>query len=306
VAVSAGRRGIDRMRWEATRRAVLERDQYRCRKDELAAGRNSTTTQLRKTDTLVADSTPPGWCRPCAQVQSRFCACVRTGAWACAAEDAGGAPATTEKSPGKLARFVAFCFTPTPASDQHRCRRLPGPPGFPQGAFRRLRRRRPGRITGVIGSAPSSFLVGCTARRLALPITYYYTEGRGAVAGDLRGVAPPLRLSTHAGGKPPTPPYLNLHNTAEPARRPDDHDKTTSRRTASQLPPYPAGASTARPSHAPAPAYHPTAKTRRRVTHRTHGGPAAGTPRRRTSRSRRRARQPVKPRRRTPRPVSFQ
>ena len=227
------------MRWEATRRAVLERDQYRCRKDELAAGRNSTTTQLRKTDTLVADSTLPGWCRPCAQVQSRFCACVRTGAWACAAEDAGGATATAEKSPGKLARFVAFCFTPTPASDQHRCRRLPGPPGFPQGAFRRLRRRRPGRITGVIGSAPSSFLVGCTARRLALPITYYYTEGRGAVAGDLRGVAPPLRLSTHAGGKPPTPPHLYLHDAAGPATRREDHDKTTSRRTASQLPPYP-------------------------------------------------------------------
>ena len=42
-----------------------------------------------------------------------------------------------------------------------------------------------------------------------------------------------------AGGKPPTPPHLNLHNTAGPARRPDDHDRTTTRRTASQLPPYP-------------------------------------------------------------------
>ena len=149
-------------------------------------------------------------------------------------------PNHSGESPGKSARFVAFCLPPTPASDQHRCRRLPGPPGFSQGAFRRLRRRRPGRITGVIGSAPSSFLVGCTARRLALPITCYYTEGRGAVAGDLRGVAPPLRLSTHAGGKPPTPPpHLNLHNTAGPARRRDDHDETTTRRTASQLPPYP-------------------------------------------------------------------
>ena len=143
------------------------------------------------------------------------------------------------ESPGKLARFVAFCLTPTPASDHHHCRRLPGPPGFPQGAFRRLRRRRPGRITGVIGSAPSSFLVGCTARRLALPITCYYTEGRGAVAGDLRGVAPPLRLSTHAGGKPPTPPYLNLHDAAGPATRRDDHVITTTRRTASQPPRYP-------------------------------------------------------------------
>ena len=52
------------------------------------AGRSSTTTQLRKTDTLVAGSAHPGWrrhwCRPCAQIQSRFCAGVRTGAWICA------------------------------------------------------------------------------------------------------------------------------------------------------------------------------------------------------------------------------
>ena len=38
LAVSTGRRGIDRKRWRTTRRPVLERDQYRCRKDELAAG----------------------------------------------------------------------------------------------------------------------------------------------------------------------------------------------------------------------------------------------------------------------------
>ena len=38
MAVSTDRRGIDRKRWRATRRTVLERDQYRCRKDELAAG----------------------------------------------------------------------------------------------------------------------------------------------------------------------------------------------------------------------------------------------------------------------------
>ncbi len=49
----------------------------------------------------------------------------------------------------------------------------------------------------------------------------------------------------------------------------------------------PAGASTARPSHAPAPPYHLAVQTRRRVTNRTHGRPAAGTPRRRTSRCRR-------------------
>ena len=38
MAVSTGRRGIDRKRWRATRRAVLARGQYRCRQDELAAG----------------------------------------------------------------------------------------------------------------------------------------------------------------------------------------------------------------------------------------------------------------------------
>ena len=36
MTVSTDRRGIDRKRWRATRRTVLERDQYRCRKDELA------------------------------------------------------------------------------------------------------------------------------------------------------------------------------------------------------------------------------------------------------------------------------
>ncbi len=52
------------------------------------AGRSATTTQLRKTDTLAAGSEPSGcrghWCRPCAQFWSRFCSCVRIGAWACA------------------------------------------------------------------------------------------------------------------------------------------------------------------------------------------------------------------------------
>ena len=63
MAVSTDRRGIDRKRWKATRRAVLERDQYRCRKDEFVAG-----------------SAHPGWFRPCAQIQSRFCAGVQIGA----------------------------------------------------------------------------------------------------------------------------------------------------------------------------------------------------------------------------------
>ena len=43
----------------------------------------------------------------------------------------------------------------------------------------------------------------------------------------------------------------------------------------------PAGASTARPSHAPAPPYHPTVRTRRRITIMTPGRPAAVTPRHR-------------------------
>ena len=38
MTVSTGRRRIDRKGWRTTRRPVLERDQYRCRKDELAAG----------------------------------------------------------------------------------------------------------------------------------------------------------------------------------------------------------------------------------------------------------------------------
>ena len=38
MVVSTDRRGIDRKRWRTIRRSVLERDQYRCRKDELAAG----------------------------------------------------------------------------------------------------------------------------------------------------------------------------------------------------------------------------------------------------------------------------
>ena len=54
----------------------------------------------------------------------------------------------------------------------------------------------------------------------------------------MRGVSPSQTLPI-AGGKPPTPPYLNLHDAAGPARRRDDHDKTTTRRTASQPPPYP-------------------------------------------------------------------
>ena len=52
-----------------------------------SAGRRSTTTQLRKTDTLVANSAHPGWPRhwrrPCAQFQTRFCAGFRTSAWIC-------------------------------------------------------------------------------------------------------------------------------------------------------------------------------------------------------------------------------
>ena len=38
MADSTDRRRIDRTRWSATRRIVLARNQYRCRKDELAAG----------------------------------------------------------------------------------------------------------------------------------------------------------------------------------------------------------------------------------------------------------------------------
>ena len=65
------------------------------------AGRSSTTTQMRKTDTLAAGITHPGWrrpwCRPCAHVQSRFCVGVWTCTWICA-----GRPHLqgTKKTPG--------------------------------------------------------------------------------------------------------------------------------------------------------------------------------------------------------------
>ena len=54
----------------------------------------------------------------------------------------------------------------------------------------------------------------------------------------MRGVSPSQTLPI-AGGKPPAPPHLNLHDAAGPERRRDDHDRTTSRRTASQPSPYP-------------------------------------------------------------------
>ena len=236
--------------------------------------------------------------------------------------------------------YAGPASAPTPAPDQHRCRRLLGPPGFSQGAFRRLRRRRPGRITGVIGSAPSSFLVGCNARRLALPITYYYTEGRGGRSRrPERGCAPSQTLDACRGQAPHTP-YLNLHNTAGPVTRRDDHDETTSRRTASQPPRYPcrrlhgssltrSGAAIPSSSKNATPCYP---QDPRRTSYRHAKAPDKLTPALVSvsvptpcdigagaiepiippmfvyvqGRSQRRARQPVKPRRRTPRPVSFQ
>ena len=72
---------------------------------------------------------------------------------------------------------------------------------------------------------------------------------------------------------------LNLHDAAGPATRRDDHDITTTRRTA-RLRRTPAGASTARSSHAPAPPYHPAVQTRRRVAGMTPGRPATGPPER--------------------------
>ena len=72
----------------------------------------------------------------------------------------------------------------------------------------------------------------------------------GATFRDLRKHNSPL-----------IPSRLNLHNVAGPARRRDDHDRTTTRtphaETPASLSVTPAGASTARSSHAPAPPCHP-------------------------------------------------
>ena len=69
-------------RRNTTRATIRESSRHSYR-----AGRSSTTTQLRKTDTPVAGSTHTGWrrrwSRPCAQNQSQFCACFWTGVWAC-------------------------------------------------------------------------------------------------------------------------------------------------------------------------------------------------------------------------------
>ena len=95
----------------------------------------------------------------------------------------------------------------------------------------------------------------------------------GATAGARPTVA-------QAGGQPRR---LHLHDAAGPARCRHHHDKTTTRRTASQPPRNPCrrlhGSFLARSGAAPP--YHPADKTRRHVTHRTPGRPAARTPRRR-------------------------
>ena len=78
--------GRDLYRAAADRRNPPRATTRESSRQACSADRNSTTTQLRKTDALAASSAPPGWrrhwCRPSAQVQSRFCAGVRIGAWA--------------------------------------------------------------------------------------------------------------------------------------------------------------------------------------------------------------------------------
>ena len=83
-------------RRNTTRATIRESSRHSYR-----ASRISTTTQLRKTDALVAGSAHPGWrrhwCWSCAQVQSRFCAGVQIGAWTCASRPQ--LPGT-ERTPG--------------------------------------------------------------------------------------------------------------------------------------------------------------------------------------------------------------
>ena len=78
-----------------------------------------------------------------------------------------------------------------------------------------------------------------------------------------RGCAPSQTLHACRGQATHTS-RLNLHDTAGPARRRDDHYKTTSRRTTNQSPPY-----------------SPAARTVSHVASMTPGRPAARTPRRR-------------------------
>ena len=99
------------------------------------AGRSSTTTQLRKTDTLVAGSAHPGWrrhwCRPCARVQSWSCACVRIGVWACAGGTSRNGERGRQDRPGRTAGRRR---PPVPTSTALPARAL----FIARGAFRRL------------------------------------------------------------------------------------------------------------------------------------------------------------------------
>ena len=191
MAVSTDRRGIDRKRWKATRRAVLERDQYRCRKDEFAAGRSSTTAQLRKTNSACGQQcTPrmvPAMCPDSVPVLYR-CPDRRLNMRWPAAASRNGAHATTDQGAQRTADG-SLHQRQHPAGDaerppiphsvtgerQRHCR--PGRFLFTQGAFRRRRRRqRPGRITVVIGNAPALVPRAVAPAQTPFPITCDYTE----------------------------------------------------------------------------------------------------------------------------------
>ena len=144
---------------------------------------------------------------------------------------------------------------------QRHCR--PGRFLFPQGAFRRLRRRRPGRIIPVIRNAAK-------LHRALAPFPYYSTLYgiKSALPGRQHERGIPLSNSPHCRGPAPHTPRQRFAAAPRPApgaglaETPHAVSPASFRVT-------PAGASTARSSHAPAPPYHPAVRTRRHVTHRT-------------------------------------
>ncbi len=91
---------------------------------------------------------------------------------------------------------------------------------------------------------------------------------------------PTIQAGQHAPAKLRRCKARALRNTTRPLPRQRSHSRLNPSEVL-HSDGTTAGASTARPSHAPAPPYHPTVRTRLRVTNRTHGRPTAVTPRRR-------------------------
>ena len=120
---------------------------------------------------------------------------------------------------------------------------------------------------------------GCTGAD-AFPYNLRLYGIKSALPGRQHERGIPLSNSPHCRGPAPHTPRQRFAAAPRPApgaglaETPHAVSPASFRVT-------PAGASTARSSHAPAPPYHSAVRTRRRVTDMTHGQPAASTPRRR-------------------------